>query len=119
MSNLNGICPQHIRPKDIQDLKLTIPNIVVALAYASTENFTNQIVPGYNGNTAYLSDPASKSLKQVQDILLKKDLSLYIFDAYRPQKSVDFFKNIWATEPDNIKKKQEYYPHKTKQQLSK
>ncbi len=114
---MSNIKLSEIRPKDIQDLTLIVPNIVVTLAYASTKNFTNQVVPGYHGNTAYLTLAASKSLKQVQSILLKSELSLFIFDAYRPQRSVDFFKDTWLKLPENVDIKEEYYPKKTKRQL--
>lgn len=105
------------RPQDMVDIKSIIPNISVKLPYATIHNFTGQIIPGYKESIAYLTKDAIHSLKVVQDILNKKKLSLHIFDAYRPNKSVQYFCNNWSKSDDNLSLKNMYYPNKTKEQV--
>ncbi len=54
----------------------------------------------------------------IQTILLKKGLSLKIFDAYRPQQAVDHFVK-WAKVLNDTLMKKEYYPEVPKSELFK
>ena len=56
------------------------------------------------------------ALKKVQQILLKKGLSLKIFDAYRPQQSVDHFVR-WGKVLNDTLMKKKYYPDVPKSKL--
>jgi len=105
------------RPQDIIDITSIIPNISVELTYATPNNFTGQIIPGYKKPIAYLTSEAINSLKVIQEILNRKSLSLHIFDAYRPNKSVQYFCNNWANSPENLELKKVFYPNKTKEQI--
>jgi D-alanyl-D-alanine dipeptidase len=64
------------------DIKKFIPNIVLDIRYATTNNFTKQII--YSRPKAFLRLPAAVALKMVQKELSKQGLGLKIFDAYRP-----------------------------------
>jgi D-alanyl-D-alanine dipeptidase len=62
-----------------------IPTIRVELRYFSSNNFIGKKIEGYHSNAPILTDKAAKSLKKIQEILAKKNLSLKIYDAYRLQ----------------------------------
>jgi D-alanyl-D-alanine dipeptidase len=56
------------------------------------------------------------ALGNVQDELLPFGLGIKIFDAYRPQRSVDNFVR-WAADLSDTKTKVQYYPNVAKQDL--
>jgi D-alanyl-D-alanine dipeptidase len=60
------------------------PSIVVDMRYATTNNFTGSILPGYEANRAWMHRDAARSLARVQRTLERDGLGLKIFDAYRP-----------------------------------
>ena len=66
---------------NVQDADSTIQ---VELRYATTNNFTGAILPGYEGNTAYLRREAALALARVQRELRAEGLGLRIYDSYRP-----------------------------------
>ena len=58
-----------------------------------------------------LTEKAAAAVYTAQESALAKGYSLLIYDAYRPQRAVDFFYK-WATEPESCAKcKANYYPH--------
>ena len=68
--------------EDFVLLKDYIPGIVIDLKYASTDNFTGQVI--YESDDAYLRYGTVKKLMQVQEELNKQGLSLKLWDGYRP-----------------------------------
>jgi zinc D-Ala-D-Ala dipeptidase len=69
--------------KQMVDVKKAIPNLVLDLRYASTNNFTHQrLYPPLI--TTYLRKPAADSLAIIQRQLNAMGWGLKIFDAYRP-----------------------------------
>lgn len=58
--------------------------IQVELRYATTHNFTGAVLPGYEGNTAYLRREAAQALGRVARELRAEGLGLRIYDSYRP-----------------------------------
>jgi len=64
------------------EIKNYIPDIVLDIRYATTNNFTHQKM--YREARAFARLPVVLALKQVQADLKKKGLGLKIFDAYRP-----------------------------------
>jgi zinc D-Ala-D-Ala dipeptidase len=66
------------------DLKKTIPNIVLDLRYATTNNFMKRIMYTEQPSYTFLRLPAAKALFKVQQELNKMGYGLKIFDAYRP-----------------------------------
>lgn len=91
-------------------------SIKIDLRYSTTNNFTGHIIEGYKSNMAIISYAAAKSLVQVQNDLKKKNLSLKIFDAYRPQMSVNYFIK-WSNDLADTINKSLYYPKIKKPQL--
>lgn len=91
-------------------------SIKIDLRYSTTNNFTGHIIEGYKSNMAIISYDAAKFLVQVQNDLKKKNLSLKIFDAYRPQMSVNYFIK-WSNNLADTINKSLYYPKIKKPQL--
>jgi len=91
-------------------------SIKIDLRYSTINNFTGHIIEGYKSNMAIISYDAAKSLVQVQNDLKKKNLSLKIFDAYRPQMSVNYFIK-WSNDLADTINKSLYYPEIKKAQL--
>ncbi|HEY5367770.1 MAG TPA: M15 family metallopeptidase [Hanamia sp.] len=69
--------------KKMEDLRKLIPGIQLDLRYASVHNFMHEkLYP--STNTTFLRKPAADSLKKVIEFLKSKNLTIKIFDAYRP-----------------------------------
>ena len=100
------------------DLKEYIPNIIIDLKYASNYNFTGGVVNGYESPKCLLTHEAARSLKNIQNILIKSGYSLKIYDAYRPQRSVDYFMN-WSKNKSDTINKSSFYPNISKSILFK
>jgi len=91
-------------------------SIKIELRYSTLNNFTGKIIDGYKSNNAIISIQAAKALSQVQTDLLTRNLSLKIFDAYRPQMAVNYFIN-WSEDLSDTINKSLYYPKIEKSQL--
>src|SRR3990167_486444 len=90
----------------VQDID---PTIVQDMKYAQHHNFTGCPIPGYNASIAIICEPAAHALKAVQAELKPFNLTLKIYDAYRPQDAVDFFSK-WVEDPRDQTMKAEFYP---------
>jgi len=66
------------------DVQRVDTSLVVDLRYATKNNFTGAVLPGYEANRAYLRDEAAAALALVNADLHLQGLGLKIFDAYRP-----------------------------------
>ncbi|CAF4028060.1 unnamed protein product, partial [Rotaria sp. Silwood1] len=90
-----------------------VPAIQVSLRYASEENFIGRVVNGYKANVSIMTEAAAICLKQAQTLAKNDGFELVIYDAYRPQKSVDQFV-LWSQNASDQIKKQSYYPRSNK-----
>jgi len=88
------------------------------LRYLGNHNFIGKPINGYLENKVIVTKEAGNALKKIQQILLKKGLSLKIFDAYRPQQAVDNFVS-WARDLEDTLMKKEFYPDVPKNELFK
>src|SRR5690554_6200973 len=93
-----------------------VPDVVVDLRYATTNNFLGTPVDGYDAHRAAISEHAAKALAQVQTDLKRFGLGLKVFDAYRPQTAVDHFVR-WARDVSDTQNKASYYPDVDKAEL--
>jgi D-alanyl-D-alanine dipeptidase len=92
-------------------------DLIIQMNYYSTENFTGEIVPGYQAKKAYMAKVAALHLAKVQEMALSRGLSLKIFDSYRPVKAVQFFQD-WAQRLEtNPELKKRFYPKFERQEL--
>ena len=103
-------------PQDFVELTQFIPGIIVDLKYHGSENFVGEPISGYTAHRCWMSAKAATQLKKVQDQLQQFDLSLKIFDAYRPQSAVDHFVH-WSNDEKADAQKSCYYPHVDKSTL--
>lgn len=74
-----------------------IPGIFIDLKYATTDNFTGQVI--YDSDEAYLRYGTVKKLLAAQNELSGRGLSLKIWDAYRPV-SAQF--KLWEICPNPV-----------------
>ena len=100
------------------DVKEYIPNIIIDLKYASNDNFVGSIINGYESSKCLLTMDAIHSLITIQKIFNKLGYSLKIYDAYRPQRSVNHFLT-WSTDTSDTINKHSYYPNISKSVLFK
>jgi D-alanyl-D-alanine dipeptidase len=66
---------------DVRSLDSTI---IADMRYATINNFTGAVLPGYEANRAFLRREAARALARVQRRTLAQGYSLKIYDAYRP-----------------------------------
>jgi D-alanyl-D-alanine dipeptidase len=66
-------------------------SIVRDMRYAGPTNFTNTRVPGYTAGECILLRGVAESLKLVQADLRPRNLSLKVYDCYRPARAVRAF----------------------------
>jgi D-alanyl-D-alanine dipeptidase len=94
--------------------------ILLSLEYATTYNFTGQIINGYHAPVCILTQQAAIALITLQNTLDKRypNYRLKIFDAYRPTSAVDHFQK-WAEDPSDQIMKALYYPKLSKSDLFK
>ncbi len=103
-------------PKGFVYISTYIPHIQTDLRYLGVDNFVGSPINGYVKNKAILTTEATKALLKVEKELNKNNLGLLIFDAYRPQRAVNHFKN-WAKAVNDTLTKNKYYPAVDKRNL--
>lgn len=103
-------------PEGFVEIREAIPDIVLDLRYTTDHNFLGVTVDGYNSEKCYITKAAADSLSKVQEELRKFNLSLKIYDAYRPQRAVDHFVR-WANDLDDTLTKKEFHPTINKERL--
>lgn len=117
---LSASLSSYVISKNLPDgfvyIKDVIPDVVLDIRYAGTNNFIGEPITGYKEGRAIISEPAAEALKKVQRDLKKEGYGLKIFDAYRPQRAVNHFIK-WAKDPSDTLKKQEFYPEVDKKDL--
>jgi len=103
--------------KGFLDIGQACPSIIINADYATKMNFTGTIVDGYKRVTAITSVEAVEALCKVQKEAEAKNLTIKIFDGYRPAKAVAFFLD-WGKKPEsNLEVKNLFYPKHTKEEL--
>jgi D-alanyl-D-alanine dipeptidase len=105
-------------PKGFVYVEDVIPTIKVELRYFSNNNFLGKPVDSYKREVAILTVQAAEALKHVQDELKQYNLSIMIYDSYRPQTAVNHFIR-WARDLNDTINKQVFYPDVQKQNLFK
>jgi len=103
-------------PKGFIHLNTICPKIKQDIKYATTDNFTGKVVDGYADAIAILTTEAAIALAKVQKELEEQSLTLLIWDAYRPTRSVAQFLQ-WGKEAEDPNVKAQYHPHLRKHEL--
>jgi zinc D-Ala-D-Ala dipeptidase len=96
-------------PKDFVYLKNIDPSILQDMRYAGYHNFIGRPIKGYEGPECILTKQAALALHDVQTELKKQNLSLKVYDCYRPQMAVNDF-ITWSQIPVEQSMKKEFYP---------
>ena len=86
-----------------------IPDIMQEIRYFTTYNFVGDRIDGYEEPVALMTKEGALALSKAADILREQGYRLKIFDAYRPQRSVDHFKR-WSRDVSDERMKQYFYP---------
>jgi beta-N-acetylhexosaminidase/D-alanyl-D-alanine dipeptidase len=79
---LTATNPLSARDADFVDLAEVDDSLVIELRYATTNNFTGQII--YPSQRAFLRKGVAEKLERVQEKLEEQGLGLKVWDAYRP-----------------------------------
>lgn len=103
-------------PKGFVYAKDVIPKLRSDLRYYSSNNFIGKPIDGYKKPKCILTIQAANALKKVQEELGRLGFGLLIYDAYRPQRSVDQFV-AWTKDPSDTIMKEKYYPKIDKKDL--
>jgi D-alanyl-D-alanine dipeptidase len=103
-------------PDNFVHLREVVHDIVEDVRYYSSDNFIGERVPGYESNRLIITLEAAQALRKVQRELSYAGLALKVFDAYRPQRAVDFFAS-WATDAGDTRMQQRFYPRLMKHEL--
>ena len=103
-------------PEGFVYAKEQIPNLRSDLRYYSSNNFIGKPIDGYIKPRLILTKKATDALKNVQDELGKLGFGLLIYDAYRPQRSVDHIV-AWTKDSTDVVMKDKYYPNIAKKDL--
>lgn len=84
-------------PRDTVLVKVhdIVPNIRTDVRYATTNNFTKQVL--YPNDTLWLRKAAAVQLAKAQQLCLDRGLELKLFDAYRP---LSIQRIMWQIVPD-------------------
>src|SRR4051812_22475002 len=92
------------------------PGIVQDIRYAGSHNFVGRPINGYLAAECILTAPAAMALAAIQKTLAAKNLSLIVWDCYRPMRAVaDFLR--WSKDPARAEMKAAFYPRIDKRNL--
>jgi zinc D-Ala-D-Ala dipeptidase len=76
-------CPAY-RAGTLVEIRAVDPTIRTDVRYATANNFTGAVLPGYESPRALLRPFAAQALARVQQRLRAEGLGLKVYDAYRP-----------------------------------
>ena len=105
-----------VMPDTFVHIEEVIPDALLDIRYFSEHNFLGVNVDGYYASTCILTRQAAQALANVQKDLAPFNMTLKIYDCYRPQQAVDHFVR-WAKDIDDTKTKKEFYPTVDKRNL--
>lgn len=80
-----------VLPAPLVHLRDIDASIIQDMRYAGPDNFTGAPVPGYRAGACILTRPTAEALAAVQRTLVQRQLSLKVYDCYRPIRSVKAF----------------------------
>ena len=92
------------------------PSITQDIRYYGSHNFVGRRIDGYNAPECILTKQAARALSKVQAALSEDNLSLIVWDCYRPARAVaDFLR--WSKNPSEKGMKGEFFPNTDKASL--
>jgi D-alanyl-D-alanine dipeptidase len=99
-------------PKGFVYLRDVDPSIRQDIRYAGSHNFIGRPIDGYRAAECILAEPAAAALKKAQEKLAGLQMSLVVWDCYRPARAVRDFLN-WTMGADQ-RMKAEFFPRTEK-----
>jgi D-alanyl-D-alanine dipeptidase len=96
-------------PKGFAPIVDYVPEMLMDLRYATSQNFMGRPVEGYATIAKVLTVPTLEALAAAQQEYKKLGLSLILYDGYRPQRAVDDFM-AWSKILGDTLMKKEFYP---------
>ena len=105
-----GLAPGFVYLRDVD------PSILQDIRYAGADNFTGKPVPGYGAAECVLTRAAAEALARIQVALRPQNLTLKVYDCYRPQRAVASFV-AWAKQKDRAPPTRRFFPNLRKEQL--
>ncbi len=103
-------------PSGFTYLRALAPTIVQDIRYAGTHNFIGRPIAGYGAAECVLTQRAAHALAAAQAALAKRNLSLIVWDCYRPMRAVADFLG-WSKDSGDTRMKAEFYPRTDKTRL--
>ncbi|WP_083191742.1 M15 family metallopeptidase [Formosa haliotis] len=103
-------------PKGFVYINDVSPSIQLELRYCTAYNFVGEPIYGYHNAVGIVTKETAVALKAVQEELKAQNLSLKIYDAYRPQEAVNHF-IAWAKNVNDTLMKPQFYPDINKRYL--
>ena len=103
-------------PKEFVYLRDVDSSIIEDIRYAGHHNFTGRPVPGYRQPRCIVTQAAAEALRKAQREVRENEMSLKVYDAYRPEKAVASFM-AWCADPADTLMKEEFYPRMDKYRL--
>jgi zinc D-Ala-D-Ala dipeptidase len=92
------------------------PSIIQDIRYYGSHNFVGRRIDGYDAPECVLTREAALALSRVQTLLRKENVSLIVWDCYRPARAVaDFMR--WSKNPAERRMKAEFFPNTAKSSL--
>lgn len=104
-----GVAAAQSLPPTFVHLRDIDASIAQDMRYVTANNFTGRPLPGYDAGACILQRAAALALKRVQADLAKKDLSLKVYDCYRPTRAVAAMAR-WAADPHAMPDTRRFYP---------
>ncbi|MDT0343822.1 M15 family metallopeptidase [Streptomyces litchfieldiae] len=92
------------------------PGIRQDMRYASGDNFTGEVVDGYDEAVCLLTGEAARALRRAHQSLAGRGLGLLVYDCYRPRRAVEHFLR-WAAGPEEDDSREEFHPRVPKDRL--
>ena len=103
-------------PQGFVHLRTVDPGIAQDMRYATANNFTGHPLPGYAASDCILRRGVALALTRVQADLAKENLSLKVYDCYRPTHTVKAMAR-WAADPHAMPDTRRFYPALKKDRL--
>jgi D-alanyl-D-alanine dipeptidase len=105
-----GLPPGFVYLRDVE------PTILQDMRYAGARNFVGRPIAGYEAPECILTERAARALGVVQAALAARQLSLLVWDCYRPARAVaDFWR--WSQNAADDRMRAAFYPRVDKGRL--
>lgn len=107
---------QEMVPAGLVRLRDIAPGIHQDIRYATSFNFTGQVVPGYERAECMTRPGVARALARAQARLAAEGLALKVYDCYRPLQAVRAFV-VWSRSRGGDTMKPIFYPNLDKSRL--